>query len=75
MSIESVLNSLWTGEEIFTAESGGGTLSRRGRRNDEFTHENNARNGRHCLNNGKTITFVLIFIGYLYLLVYNFLRL
>lgn len=55
MSIESVLNSLWTGEEIFTAESGGGTLSRRGRRNDEFTHDNNARNGRHCLNNGKTI--------------------
>ncbi|CAB3228382.1 unnamed protein product [Arctia plantaginis] len=39
------------GEEIFTAETGG-TLSRRPRRED-FPHDNNTRNGRLCLNNGK----------------------
>ncbi|KAL0839618.1 hypothetical protein ABMA28_016296 [Loxostege sticticalis] len=38
------------GEEMFTSEAGG-TLSRR-RRADDFTLDNNARNARHCLNNG-----------------------
>ncbi|XP_028158047.1 uncharacterized protein LOC114351162 [Ostrinia furnacalis] len=38
------------GEEMFTNEAGG-TLSRR-RRADDFTLDNNARNARHCLNNG-----------------------
>ncbi|CAH0397488.1 unnamed protein product [Chilo suppressalis] len=39
------------GEELFNGEVPGGTLSRR-RRADDFTLDNNARNARHCLNNG-----------------------
>ncbi|XP_059060221.1 uncharacterized protein LOC131853371 [Achroia grisella] len=41
------------GEEIFTAEAAGGTLSRR-RRADDFGLDNTTRNPRHCLNNGPT---------------------
>lgn len=43
---------LCTGEEIFSGEAGGGTLSRRNRRPEEFPHDNNARSARLCLNNG-----------------------
>ncbi|XP_049865506.1 uncharacterized protein LOC126366442 [Pectinophora gossypiella] len=41
------------GEEIFNGETGG-TLSRRTRRAEDFTHDNNARNARLCLNNGTS---------------------
>ncbi|CAG4940936.1 unnamed protein product [Colias eurytheme] len=41
------------GEEIFNNE-GGGTLSRRNRRQDEFQHDSNGRGPRICQINGPT---------------------
>ncbi|CAH2062806.1 unnamed protein product, partial [Iphiclides podalirius] len=41
------------GEEVFTAEVGAGTLSRRSRRPDDFPH-NPAQASRHCHFNGPS---------------------
>ncbi|XP_050362985.1 uncharacterized protein LOC126781907 [Nymphalis io] len=42
------------GEEIFNGEVGGGTLSRRNRRTDDFSHETNGRGNRISHMNGPS---------------------
>ncbi|CAH2092034.1 unnamed protein product [Euphydryas editha] len=42
------------GEEIFNGETGGGTLSRRNRRTDDFSRETNGRGSRMCQMNGPS---------------------